>query len=207
MSNEDETTGAKPRASRAHIMVDIETGGKRPNAAIMAIGAVAFDAAGMVGIPFYVRVNLESSMARGTVDGSTIRWWMTQSDEARAEVATATMHIGDALTEFAQWVHSHNPVGVWGNGATFDNVILRSAFVAWGVHCPWQWWQDRCFRTIKAALGGGVPMPPETTKHRADHDARWQADALVAIAANALKCGIDILAEGKGPAANGGNRD
>lgn len=194
------------RPSRAHIMVDIETAGKRPNAAIMAIGACAFDAAGLAGLPFYARVNLETSMARGTVDGSTIRWWMMQGDEARAEVATATMHIGDALTEFAQWVNSHNPLGIWGNGATFDNVILRSAFEAWGVVCPWQWWQDRCFRTIKAALGAGVVMPPETTKHRADHDAWWQAEALIAIAASVRERGIDLLAEGKAPAVttNGG---
>mgnify|MGYP006408929027 CR=1 FL=1 len=67
-----------------HIMIDLETMGTRPDAPIISIGAVAFDANGPLD-SFYAGVNLGSSVNSGAkIDASTVLWWMQQSDEARA---------------------------------------------------------------------------------------------------------------------------
>ena len=38
---------------------------------------------------------------------------------------------------------------VWGNGANFDNVILDNLYKKLGIKTPWEWWNDRCYRTVK----------------------------------------------------------
>lgn len=61
-----------------HVMVDLETMGKKHNAPIVAIGAVVFDpATGSIGESFYKVVCLESSVNWGAViDPSTVIWWL-----------------------------------------------------------------------------------------------------------------------------------
>lgn len=115
-----------------HLMIDLETMGNKPAAPIVAIGAVFFDPkSGELGAEFYVAVNLASAMEQGaTPDGATILWWLKQSAEARAAICTDdTRSITFALSELSSFIsrNSDNPryLKVWGNGANFDNVILR----------------------------------------------------------------------------------
>lgn len=116
-----------------NLMIDLETMGNKPAAPIVAIGAVFFDPkSGELGAEFYVAVNLASAMEQGaTPDGATILWWLKQSAEARAAICTDdTRSITFALSELSSFIsrNSDNPryLKVWGNGANFDNVILRS---------------------------------------------------------------------------------
>lgn len=75
---------------------------------------------------------------------------------------------------------------VWGNGATFDNVILRGAYERAGHTCPWKFWNDSDVRTI-VLLGRAVgfapkrEMPFEGDAHNALADARHQAKYVSAI--------------------------
>ncbi|MCR4302266.1 MAG: 3'-5' exoribonuclease [Sulfuricaulis sp.] len=145
-----------------HIMLDLETMGHGNNAAIAAIGACEFNLPGRVRehweakpAEFYQKVGLESSVKAGMqIDTSTILWWMQQSDEARKSTFQGeTMPLGDALHEFSKWIESiDKDVAVWGNGATFDNVIIRSAFKAVGLPVPWSFRNDKCYRTVANLL-------------------------------------------------------
>lgn len=68
-----------------HIVVDLETMSTKPTAAIVSIGAVRLneDFTLAENAYFYERVSLESSMLQGLdVDAGTIRFWMSQEDEA-----------------------------------------------------------------------------------------------------------------------------
>ncbi|MEG8380288.1 3'-5' exoribonuclease, partial [Klebsiella pneumoniae] len=114
-----------------HVMVDLETMGKKYNAPIVAIGAVVFDpATGSIGESFYKVVCLESSVNWGAViDPSTVIWWLKQSSEARSAIVNDdAIPLQDALLQFREFV-SDNVAGgskkaqVWGNGASFDNSI------------------------------------------------------------------------------------
>ena len=176
-----------------HLMIDLESMGKKPTAPIVAIGAVFFDPqSGVLGAEFYAAVDLSSAMAQGaTPDGDTILWWLKQSAEARAALCTDdTRHITDALSELSAFIsrNSDNPryLKVWGNGANFDNVILRSAYERAGHTCPWQFWNDSDVRTM-VLLGKRLEfdpkrnMPFDGIAHNALADARHQAKYVSAI--------------------------
>ena len=170
-------------------MVDLETMGSGPTAAIVSIGCVPFDRESLtVGLDeFYTVVDLESSLKAGlTAESSTILWWMMQSEEARTELfSRRRAQLYEALSALRYWmaglVPAKNDRKVWGNGAAFDNVILSSAYKAVGLETPWNFWNDRCFRTMKNEFAD-VPLPDRSgLHHKAVDDARYQAECLVEI--------------------------
>ncbi|STD27195.1 phage protein [Enterobacter asburiae] len=149
------------------LMIDLESMGKKPNAPIVSIGAVFFNPhTGELGQEFYTAVSLESAMDQGAVpDGETILWWLKQSPEARSAICVDdAMPITDALSELSHFIHRHaynlKYMKVWGNGATFDNVILRGAYERAGRICPWEFWNDHDVRTI-VTLGRSVGFDPK----------------------------------------------
>lgn len=165
-----------------HVMLDIETLGNSSNSAIISIGAVAFDET-RIGREFYLNVDPQSCIDAGLkIDVSTIMWWMGQSDAARAVFKSARIFkLEDALMEFSVWFPKD--ACVWGNGATFDNVIVANAYKAVGMKQPWKYTADRCYRTLKAMYPGVMALKDGGTAHNALDDARYQARH----AANILK--------------------
>lgn len=163
-----------------HVMIDLETMGQRPDAPIISIGAVAFDAT-TVHEYFYVVVGLQSSVDAGArIDPSTVMWWLKQGDEARSALAAAdAMDIATALDRFDKWIRP-DVAGVWGNGASFDNVIMAESYRRLGRTPPWEFWKDRCYRTIKS-IYTDVKLDRSGTHHNALHDAISQAKHLIAI--------------------------
>ena len=170
-------------------MIDLETMGSGPTAAIVSIGCVPFDRESLtVGQDeFYTVVDLESSLKAGlTAESSTILWWMTQSEEARTELFSGRRaQLYEALSALRYWmaglVPAKNDRKVWGNGTAFDNVILSSAYKAVGLETPWNFWNDRCFRTMKNEFAD-MPLPDRSgLHHKAVDDARYQAECLVEI--------------------------
>lgn len=156
------------------IMVDLETLGQRPGCAILSIGARAFDpATGELGQAFHAVVSTASCLDLGLVeDPETIDWWGRQSDEARtllARAADSETDLVTALEAFAAWVRDLCAVGqvrVWGNGADFDNAILAHLYVRVGQGLPWQFWNNRCYRTLKNLI-----RLPEAAREGVYHDA------------------------------------
>lgn len=164
-----------------NVMVDLETMGTGPNSAIIAVGAVRFDGNG-VSDRFYEVVDLQSCVDLGLkLDASTVIWWMDQSDAARGEFKRTGDHISVVLQRFSKWVAnaSGDPI-VWGNGASFDNVILASAYGATGHIVPWKFRNDRCYRTVKA-LFQQVKAERIGTYHNAVNDAETQAVHLISM--------------------------
>lgn len=162
-----------------HIMLDLETMGNGPDAAIVAIGAVAFDlTTGKLGDEFLAQVSLESAVANGGVmDPSTVLWWLRQSDAARAAFTTPSIALPMALDLFTFWIQDKAPqdkVKVWGNGSEFDNVILAGAYRRAQKPLPWQFWNNRCYRTIKG-LHPTRKLTRTGIHHNALDDARSQA--------------------------------
>ncbi|MDP5205570.1 3'-5' exoribonuclease [Alishewanella sp. SMS9] len=175
-----------------HVMLDLETMGQDSNAAIVAIGAVFFEpTTGTIGASFYQKVDLESAAKFGNIDPSTIIWWLKQSDAARAEITSDdTLDLKCALCDFGDWIEQiekiHSRI-VWGNGASFDNVILSNAYAATSLAKPWVYWNDRDVRTVVElgkTLKGFDPkkhMPFLGTTHNALDDAIHQAKYVSAI--------------------------
>ncbi|MGL5661429.1 MAG: 3'-5' exonuclease [Aeromonas sp.] len=176
-----------------NVMLDLETMGKGPNAAIVSIGAVFFDPlTGELGPEFEAHIDLRDSARFGTVEPDAVLWWLGQSDEARAAIAynvdgEKRMALRQALHKFQAWLMLNGPEGqspfVWGNGAGFDCTIMASAYAAVNkVRFVGDWigFMDRDVRTAmdmaRALLGFDVQKPPfEGCPHRALDDAKHQA--------------------------------
>lgn len=177
-----------------HLMVDIESMGEKPDAPIVSIGAVFFDpASGQTGPEFYKVISLESAMEWGGVpDASTILFWLKETSEARSEIVMDhAIPLDDALLQFKDFIaenaaNGKDTVQVWGNGATFDNVLLENSYARTGISCPWKYWNNRDVRTI-VELGKAVGYTPrheipfEGEPHKAISDARHKVKYVSAI--------------------------
>ncbi|EJE4505861.1 3'-5' exoribonuclease [Escherichia coli] len=171
-----------------HLMIDLETMGKNPNAAIISIGAIFFDPqTGDMGPEFSKTIDLDT--AGGVIDRDVIKWWLKQSREAQSAILTDEIPLDDALLQLREFIAENSGeffVQVWGNGANFDNVILRRSYERQGIPCPWHYHNDRDVRTI-VELGKAIDfdartaIPFEGERHNALDDARYQAKYVSAI--------------------------
>lgn len=166
------------------VMVDLETMGTGSDAAIVAIGAVFFDpTTNALGPQFYNVVSLKSNVAFDRViDPDTVLWWMMRSEKARAiftQSQATAFSLNDALVNFANFLGGES-VDIWGNGAAFDNVILRNAYLETNIPVPWNFCNDRCYRTIKA-LYPDIIRTRNGIHHHALDDAISQAEHLMTI--------------------------
>ncbi|WP_201795223.1 3'-5' exonuclease, partial [Escherichia coli] len=171
-----------------HLMIDLETMGKNPDAPIISIGAIFFDPqTGDMGPEFSKTIDLET--AGGVIDRDTIKWWLKQSREAQSAIMTDEIPLDDALLQLREFIDENSGeffVHVWGNGANFDNTILRRSYERQGIPCPWRYYNDRDVHTI-VELGKAIDfdartaIPFEGERHNALDDARYQAKYVSAI--------------------------
>lgn len=165
-----------------HLMIDLETMGKNPDAPIISIGAIFFDPqTGDMGPEFSKTIDLET--AGGVIDRDVIKRWLKQSREAQSAIMTDEIPLDDALLQLREFIDENSGeffVQVWGNGANFDNTILRRSYERQGIPCPWRYYNDRDVRTI-VELGKAIDfdartaIPFEGERHNALDDARYQA--------------------------------
>ena len=171
-----------------HLMIDLETMGKNPDAPIISIGAIFFDPqTGDMGPEFSKTIDLDT--AGGVIDRDVIKWWLKQSREAQSAVMTDEIPLDDALLQLREFIDENSGeffVQVWGNGANFENTILRRSYERQGIPCPWRYYNDRDVRTI-VELGKAIDFdartatPFEGERHNALDDARYQAKYVSAI--------------------------
>ncbi|EJZ1758029.1 TPA: 3'-5' exoribonuclease [Escherichia coli] len=171
-----------------HLMIDLETMGKNPDAPIISIGAIFFDPqTGDMRPEFSKTIDLDT--AGGVIDRDVIKWWLKQSREAQSAIMTDEIPLDDALLQLREFIDENSGeffVQVWGNGANFDNVILRRSYERQGIPCPWRYCNDRDVRTI-VELGKAIDfdartaIPFEGERHNALDDARYQAKYVSAI--------------------------
>ncbi|EEZ7565049.1 exonuclease [Escherichia coli] len=171
-----------------HLMIDLETMGKNPDAPIASIGAVFFDPQTGEQGPEFSKI-IDMGTCGGTVDISTIEWWLQRSGEARAAILADRIPLDDALLQLREFIDENSGeffVQVWGNGANFDNVILRRSYERQEIPCPWRYTNDRDVRTM-VALGLVMDFDArnvttfEGERHNALHDTRYQAKYVSAI--------------------------
>lgn len=165
---------------KQHIMLDLETLGTRPGSVITSIGAVKFSAGG-IGETFYRRIDIADSMKAGLkVDPDTLKFWFKQPDESRLELTEPGELLTVVLLEFNTFIGDEE-VCIWGNGASFDNALLAEVYRVVDYTMPWKFWNERCYRTLKALH----PEKPFRQRHGVHHnaldDAISQAEHLITV--------------------------
>lgn len=169
-----------------HFMVDLETLGNSPNAPVFDIGVVHFDpqAREILG---HTEIAVRITESDG-IDPSTVAWWMQQSEPARL-AAASKIETGQrpeaAYAELSRFIHDRCPsrreVRVWGNGATFDNVILDARYRKLGITPAWTYSGHRCFRTLVNLLPSKVEGVERVgVYHSGLDDAMYQTNVLLA---------------------------
>lgn len=172
-------------------MLDLETMGTNPGDAVISIGVQLFDSkAGKLGPGFKVNLDIEEVIGAGFgVTGSTVKFWIKQSEaatkaalEAPSALIQGLMSVADILTDDEGG--ANEDIKVWGNGAAFDNVLLREMYTRLNLLPPWSFWNDRCFRTMKGELDPHKNLQPEFVGEKHDaladaaHQARWLINIL-----------------------------
>jgi len=172
------------------VMVDLETLDTAPTAIVLSIGLCRFDPNDRndpIREQHYVVLSYDDQFENlRTISDSTVSWWESQGDEAKAVIAQAQnaeeeVHL--QLVVIADWLG--DDAILWGNGAAFDNAILADLYRTYEFKQPWSFKNDRCYRTL-AMLGQRRTTPAwmkklgpeparEGTYHNALDDAVYQA--------------------------------
>lgn len=166
-------------AGPVNCMLDLETWGTAPGAALRSIGAVMFDPhSDAFGENFYANIADASCAAAGLVqDASTVEWW-AKPDKVRANAMLATEQ--RTLTEVAEafdaWWRRQRAIFVWSQGSNFDNVLWEAAMRAIGRRVPWKFYDTRDTRTAyDLSQFDSRTVRRQGTYHNALDDARHQA--------------------------------
>ena len=167
------------------VMIDMETLGTSPDSVILAIGACRFNAWKEDEIDddgFYCVLDINSQTSAGRhIDENTLRWWLTQSNEAQKVFFEPNKEsLDDALQHFIDW-NDKREMHPWSMGADFDLPMLGHAMHTRGFEIPWQFWNSNCVRTYKKLPGAAEVFAATErlgTHHNALHDAIHQARAV-----------------------------
>lgn len=177
-----------------NIMIDLETMSLKPNAAIISIGAVAFEPmTRSIIAEFKQNVTLGSCAEFGLhISDDTQAWWAKQDRDLRDALTVDAVPLPEALTKLKAFVldglMDKGDVIPWSNGAGFDIPILEHAYHACGMTVPWLYFNISCYRTLKR-IYKSIRIEFNGKKHDALDDARHQAVQLMEIMAIMTKAG------------------
>lgn len=143
-----------------NICVDVETLSTRPDAVIVAIGAVKFNFNNDKTETFKVNINPRDGKRLGLhISKDTLDWWRKQKPEAINAWQHSQIDLEDALAQFSAFCGEANYIKFWSNGTHFDYPILESSYNAIGKVAPWRYWNVHELRT--AYLLGGLDVNTE----------------------------------------------
>lgn len=160
------------------VMVDTETWGTRPGAAIRSLGAVFFNPeTGELGDEFYSNISDTScKKLKMHKDPGTVEWW------GKPEMALANKQLGqdqlpieEVLAKFEQFWRRGRGIHFWSQGLNFDDPLLAWAFHAAGIKQPWEFYKAQDTRTSYRLAGfNPFTIKRQGTYHNALDDAKHQ---------------------------------
>lgn len=169
---------------KRHIMIDNETFGTRKNAVVVSVGAVAFDLDGTIDLNggLHYALNIDEQLAAGrSMNASTLKWWLEQSELARVALVKQmdrAVSVSQFMDRFDAFVSYYSPqVKIWCKGANFDIALLDSLYEHAGRKRPYGYnatGDTRSFEKFYTLADN----PPDGIYHDALSDAVWQAQQL-----------------------------
>ena len=150
------------------VTLDLETTALCPTAAVMSIGAVAWDR-NQVDTPFYEEgninnadylylrhIDLRSQFVNGfTFDQDTANWWASRSKEAKMAVTAPDSQpcdsIENVVVDFFKWlteIANGDEICLWSQGSDFDIAILRNICQQFQIDLPVSYKNFRDHRTF-----------------------------------------------------------
>lgn len=156
------------------ITFDLETCSTKVTAAIMQLGAVAWnwnaensdnifnlDNGNIREEYFNMGVDMRKEFIAGLdFDPDTAQWWNSRDEAVKEEMLRPhTLPVDEVITQFTNWVKTlqtrigAESVTLWSQGADFDLAILRHISSVFHVAMPVKYQNFRCARTYAQEVG------------------------------------------------------
>jgi len=159
-----------------NLMIDIETLGTKPDAAILSIGAVFFDTDTLeMGETLELHIKMERCTEYGSIDPETVKWWLSQEKQAQQDVIQGQFKLSSAMIHLDYWISTNcdkDTVNVWAKPPSFDLVILQNACHRVKEDVPWKYYNERDVRTC---LAMGETLLDTKTDHKKRFDGKHTA--------------------------------
>lgn len=183
------------------LMMDLETLGTDMGAPVVTIGATLFDpyscdsGEALMTRSMLVRIDLSDAIKYADrVDGSTLRWWFEQKDEAiKALVGDDAISVQEALGKLTRFCNErgafvdqeffHGLSGLpkacryWAKDPDFDMRLMQHYYdhPALEGKQPWRFHECRSVRTVQDLAWPEREDRPDFDVPGVAHDARWDA--------------------------------
>lgn len=160
------------------IMIDIESLDTSPYCVILTIGAVRFDPKGtgvVERLELRPTIEDQTEVYNRVINDDTIRWWGTQNPAALEEAMgdQGRESFKDCMEKLYKFCWNRR--AVWSNGASFDCVVMETAWQQLGMRIPWPFYTVRDTRTLYEVAGVKLKDGGHVTSHKAVEDAERQA--------------------------------
>lgn len=135
-----------------HIIIDIETLGRRNDAAITQVGIIPTDE-NFNALDQYL-IQVEPSVwntCDRTFTGETLLWWMQQTNTPVSKFPTQIVNSYKDLIEKLNYAFKRYNIEdsiVWTKG-TMDLFCIKDLYEYFNMDTPWKFWQPRDIRTAK----------------------------------------------------------
>lgn len=187
----------KEKNESIDIILDLETFGISTDAPVIQIAAATFDLnTGEIDDWYAFNELLDIAHTDSlNVNGSTLAFWFDEKRPGNIDVLTKFVNSDKGLSDNDLWVKFHTwlldlvksnrdkSVKIWGNGISFDVMMIKYNFDRLGLKFPIAFWNERDVRTLvdlacrKANLNDEdfKKNIPNTEKHDAFSDIKWEA--------------------------------
>lgn len=168
-----------------HMMIDLETLATSANALVVSVGAAVFNEKEILRTGYWVLDPQDQVRTGRGFAFKTIKWWMEQSDEARAVFKDQNVTTLRLFASEFQNLFGGEPHRLWGNGADFDLAIMIDLWQRSGLPLirEWKYSNHMCYRTFKTLFlreANGKLVERKGTHHNALDDAIFQAENVIA---------------------------
>ena len=175
------------------LMVDIETLGTELDSVVQSVGLVMFEpTSGKIGETLHIKFDIKDQVKnhKRVIYPSTLLWWLGQNIDTFKKSLDGKAKFIWGVVKIITFIQVQKPVRLWGNSASFDLGILAHMIKSSSLELPWMFWQECCYRTIKATHNDLVPTTiSNPDAHDALSDAVFQAKRLSEIMMYILNIG------------------
>lgn len=138
-----------------HIIIDIETLGRRNDAAVTQVGIIPADENFNALDQYLIQVDSNAWSTCGrTFTGETLLWWIQQKNTPVSKFPTQIANSYKDLIEKLNYVfrrYNTEDSIVWTKGS-MDLFCIKDLYEYFDMDIPWKFWQPRNIRTAKEII-------------------------------------------------------
>lgn len=199
---QERVTASEQPQNNMELMMDVESLGTVMGSPVVTIGACLFDpyscdaGEALMARSMLVRIDISDAVKYSEgVDGSTLRWWFEQKDEAiKALVGDDCISMQEALIKLERFCLERGAFvdkeffdglsalpkanRFWAKDPDFDMRLMQHFYdhpQLGGAKMPWRFWECRSVRTVQDLAWPEGDKPDFEVSGGVAHDARWDA--------------------------------